>query len=104
MYNVVQRNLFISIQDLERLGHRHSIDNAGGKDEVGLLGSGQTDLHFCRDFGGRFEVATDLIESPLEQVDIVELVKLDRKLDRGLELAHCLRAVLAYWRRRGAAW
>ena len=33
-------------------------------------------------------VKIDLVETALEEVDIVEIVELDRKLNRGLELAH----------------
>ena len=33
-------------------------------------------------------VKVDLVETALEEVDIVEVVELDRKLNRGLELAH----------------
>ena len=29
-----------------------------------------------------------LVEAPLKEVDIVEIVQLDRKLNRGLELTH----------------
>ena len=33
-------------------------------------------------------VMIDLVETALEEVDIVEIMELDRKLNRGLELAH----------------